>query len=78
MRYFRGVLVGTESPQRIRIRREGVDLSFNDLGIFFMRGMGCHRHTNCFTCTEDDCKFKDNDPDDARYKYNRGDGIKVW
>ncbi len=53
---------------------------FNDRGIYYMDGIGCRRHDNCFTCPfPPNCKFQSGyDGEDLKFIANPGNGIKVW
>lgn len=58
-------------------RSAGHNRYFNDKGVFYVDGMGCSRHHNCFTCPLPDCIFQ-SVSQDAYFFTNRGNGIKVW
>ena len=41
-----------------RGKSAGHERKYNNKGVFFAMGMGCHRHNNCFTCPFEDCHFQ--------------------
>lgn len=61
-----------------RGRIDGHTFMPNDLGVSFTSGLGCSRHTNCFTCQIPDCKYGCcSGSQDWRFLSNRGNGIGV-
>jgi len=61
-----------------RGRIDGHNAKYNDLGVFFVCGIGCYRYPNCFTCPFGDCKFQSGSETlDLGFISNRGDGIKI-
>jgi hypothetical protein len=78
---FSPIIQDEDNAKVSKGRSQGHNRVFNDKGVFYVGGMGCHICDNCFECPlheqGKDCQFNLN-PKDLKYTSNRGNGIKVW
>ncbi|KKK87194.1 hypothetical protein LCGC14_2755700 [marine sediment metagenome] len=79
MSYMRIITLPEIPKAKPTKRLEGHNRRYNNLGIFYVDGMGCAVHNNCFECPLSDCTFLNNKgTTDLQHLADKGDGVKPY